>query len=112
MVSLLLVVLTLVSIYSVIGHGWHINSTFYYSQTKDFMEVYPSIDHSSTPLLFGLMLTSSDMNHLENTTIAAVKLAVDNISADKELLQGYSLHYTLTVSQVTSYRSYTTLWIH
>ena len=100
MVSPLSVLLTLVSINCVKGHDWQSNSTFYFSSTNNF-DVYPDIDDSSTPLYFGFMLASSDMDHLDSTTITAVQIAVDDINADKDLLRGYSLHYTLTASQVT-----------
>ena len=101
MVSPSAVLLTLVSVYCVKGHDWQSNSTFYFSSTNNFVDVYPDIDDSYTPLYFGFMLASSDMDHLDNATITAVQIAVDDINADKDLLRGYSLHYTLTASQVT-----------
>ena len=73
----------------------------------DFIEVYPSLSNSRsdgpslTPLYFGLMVAPSEDSDYLNTTLTAVQLALDTINADSDLLRGYSLHYTLTVSQVT-----------
>ena len=66
----------------------------------NFSSVYPSVNESSTtPLYFGLMGASEDSDYL-NTTVTAVQLALDKINSDSDLLRGYSLHYTLTTSQV------------
>ena len=55
---------------------------------------------STTPLYFGLMVVSFEDGDYLNTTVTAVQLAVDEINSDLNLLRGYSLHYTLTASQV------------
>ena len=57
---------------------------------------------STAPLYFGLMVASSEDSYRDylNTTVTAVQLAVDEINSDLHLLRGYSLHYTLTASQV------------
>ena len=66
----------------------------------NFSRVYPSVNSSTTtPLYFGLMGASEDSNYL-NTTVTAVQLALDEINSESHLLRGYSLHYTLTTSQV------------
>ena len=69
----------------------------------NFSRVYPSVNESNssstTPLYFGLMGASEDSDYL-NTTVTAVQLALDEINSESHLLRGYSLHYTLTTSQV------------
>ena len=60
----------------------------------------PDNQSMATPLYFGLMVAPSEDSDYLNTTLTAVQLALDTINADSDLLRGYSLHYTLTVSQV------------
>ena len=67
--------------------------------------VYPleknlSNDSITTPLYFGLMVAPSEDSTYLNTTVTAVQLALDAINTKSDLLKGYSLHYTLTMSQV------------
>ena len=67
--------------------------------------VYPleknlSNDSLTTPLYFGLMVAPSEDSTYLNTTVTAVQLALDTINTNIDLLKGYSLHYTLTVSKV------------
>ena len=57
---------------------------------------------STTPLYFGLMIALSEDSDYLNTTVTAVQLALDEINSDSDILRGYSLHYTLTVSQVNT----------
>ena len=72
---------------------------------ENLSQIYPLEDKSSnpspTPLYFGLMVAPSEDSDYLNTTLTAVQLALDTINADSDLLRGYSLHYTLTVSQVS-----------
>ena len=56
-----------------------------------------SNDSITTPLYFGHMVASSEDSTFLNTTVTAVQLALDAINTKSE---GYSLHYTLTMSQV------------
>ena len=73
----------------------------------NFSRVYPLVSESNLlsiiPLYFGLMGQSEDSDYL-NSTVTAVQLALDKINADSNLLKGYSLHYTLTISQVRNSR--------
>ena len=63
--------------------------------------VYPSVNRSLTiPLYFGLMVAPSKNDDYLNSITTAVQIALDNINGDPDLLRGYSLHYTLTTSQV------------
>ena len=65
------------------------------------VSVYPSVNLSQTiPLYFGLMVAPSENNDYLNSTVTTVQIALDNINDDANLLGGYSLHYTLTTSQV------------
>ena len=65
------------------------------------VSVYPTVNRSLTiPLYFGLMVSPSENNDYLNSTVTAVQIALENINDDPNLLGGYSLHYTLTTSQV------------
>ena len=55
--------------------------------------------NSSLPLHFGLMLTLSG-DQQSTGALAGVQAALDDINSRNDLLPGYSLHYTLTDSQV------------
>ena len=70
---------------------------------NSFVQVYPPVRPSLTPLYFGLMVAPSEDSDYLNTTLTAVQLALDTINADSDLLRGYSLHYILTTSQVRTY---------
>ena len=67
------------------------------------VSVYPSVHRSvALPLYFGLMVSPVSNNDYVNSTVTAVQIALDSINDNPNLLRGYSLHYTLTTSQVTS----------
>ena len=70
---------------------------------NDSVQIYPSLDQSGglSPLYFGLMAAPSEDSDYVNATVKAIQLALDEINDNSDLLRGYSLHYTLTVSQVT-----------
>ena len=66
-----------------------------------YLQVYPEVDEndSRTPLYFALMLSFGG----DYTTIGAlpaVQIALDYINSQPSILSGYTLHYTLTNSQV------------
>ena len=66
-----------------------------------YLQVYPEVDENDgrTPLYFALMLSFGG----DYTTIGAlpaVQIALDYINREPSILPGYSLHYTLTDSQV------------
>ena len=72
------------------------------STNKSFVEVFPAaagINESSVPLYFGLMLSLSG-DQQSTGALAGVQAALDDINSRDDLLPGYSLHYTLTDSQV------------
>ena len=54
-----------------------------------------------SPLYFGLMLSLSG-HHQSTGALAGVQAALDDINSRDDLLPGYSLHYTLTDSQVAN----------
>ena len=61
---------------------------------------FSSIQHDSgIPLYFGLMLSISG-DQQSTGALAGVQAALDDINSREDLLSGYSLHYTLTDSQV------------
>ena len=66
-----------------------------------YLQVYPPVNESDgrTPLYFALMLSFGG----QLTSIGAlpgVQIALDYINSQSDILPGYSLHYTLTDSQV------------
>ena len=66
-----------------------------------YLQVYPPVNESDgrTPLYFALMLSFGG----QFTSVGAlpgVQIALDYINSQPDILPGYSLHYTLTDSQV------------
>ena len=73
------------------------------STVSSYLDVYPPIDESDarTPLHFALLQSfGSEFNG--SGSVAGLRVALDRINSDPTLLPGYSLHYTLTDSQVMS----------
>ena len=69
-----------------------------------YMHIYPNLTNflssmETTPLYFGLMLSLSG-DQQSTGALAGVQAALDDINSRDDLLPGYSLHYTLTDSQV------------
>ena len=59
----------------------------------------PSVNRSC-PLYFALSMSFGG-EYLSSGVIASIQYALDQINRDESLLPGYSLHYTLTDSQVS-----------
>lgn len=73
------------------------------STCSGYIETYPppsTTANGSTPLYFSL-ITSFGAAFNSSGTVPGVQVALDAINSDPSLLPGYSLHYTLTDSQVT-----------
>ena len=71
------------------------------STVSSYLDVYPPIDENDarTPLHFALLQSfGSEFNG--SGSVAGLRVALDRINSDPTLLPGYSLHYTLTDSQV------------
>ena len=69
-----------------------------------YLQVYPAVNESDghTPLYFALMLSfGGDFKSIG--ALPGVQIALDYINSEPSLLPGYSLHYTLTDSQVGIY---------
>ena len=77
-----------------------------------YVEVYPApvdlsrnqldctpTNNETCPLYFALMMSFGG-EYVSSGVIASVQYALDQINSDSDLLPGYSLHYTLTDSQV------------
>ena len=66
-----------------------------------YLGIYPTAEtqNESTALYFGLMLSLSGEQQ-STGALAGVQDALDHINSRHDLLPGYSLHYTLTDSQV------------
>ena len=75
-----------------------------YSQSNRFLQTYPPYDDADprTPLTFALLQSfGGDFN--SSGAVAGVQVALDVINNDTTLLPGYTLHYTLTDSQVSTH---------
>ena len=77
------------------------------SSPGPYLQIYPPVNESDgrTPLYFALMLSFGG----DFTSIGAlpgVQIALDYINSQPSILSGYSLHYTLTDSQVRFYSEY------
>ena len=75
----------------------HISSSY---QTSVAFSSTTGGDNKTLPLYFGLMLSLSG-DHQSTGALAGVQAALDDINRRDDLLPGYSLHYTLTDSQVS-----------
>jgi hypothetical protein len=73
----------------------------YYVDTYPEVTEYASksVNNHSVPLYFGLMLSLSGDDQ-SSGALAGVQAALDEINSRDDLLPGYSLHYTLTDSEV------------
>ena len=71
------------------------------STVRGYLHIYPPIDENDTrkPLHFAL-LQSFGSEYNGSGSVAGLQVALDRINSDPTLLPGYSLHYTLTDSQV------------
>ena len=67
------------------------------------ISVYPPVENDTNcHLYFGLIVFSGeDINTLSN--VAGVRLALNRINNNSNLLQNYTLHYVLSDSQVSDY---------
>lgn len=71
-----------------------------------YLDIYPNVTNTtlkygSFPLYFGLMLSLSGYQQ-STGALAGVQAALDDINSRDDLLIDYSLHYTLTDSQVAT----------
>ena len=66
-----------------------------------YLDIYPPVDENDTrtPLYFAL-LQSFGGDYDGSGSVAGLQVALDRINNDSTLLSGYSLHYTLTDTQV------------
>ena len=70
------------------------------SHGADYLRVYPEETLNNTrPLYFGLMQSFGEEFNASGV-IGGVEVALDQINRDETMLPGYTLHYTLTDSQV------------
>ena len=76
-----------------------------------YLEVYPPVDtaedqfscspsENKTCPLYVAVTMSFGVEYLSSGVVASIQYALDQINEDSSLLPGYSLHYTLTDSQV------------
>ena len=72
-----------------------------YGQSDRYLHTYPPYDEtdSRTPLTFAL-LQSFGGSFNSSGGVASVQVALDVINDNPGLLPGYTLHYTLTDTQV------------
>ena len=68
---------------------------------SSYLQIYPPVNGSDgrTPLYFALMLSFGG-DYTSIGALPGVQIALDYINRQPSILPGYSLHYTLTDSQV------------
>ena len=71
------------------------------STVRSYLQIYPPINENDTrtPLYFAL-LQSFGGQYNGSGSVAGLQVALDRINKDPNLLPGYTLHYTLTDTQV------------
>ena len=71
------------------------------STVRGYLHIYPPVDENDTrtPLYFAL-LQSFGGQYNGSGAVAGLQVALDRINSDPTLLPGYTLHYTLTDTQV------------
>ena len=76
------------------------------STVRGYLHMYPPVDENDTrtPLYFAL-LQSFGGQYNGSGAVAGLQVALDRINRDPTLLQGYTLHYTLTDTQVRLFLS-------
>ena len=66
-----------------------------------YIDTYPrTAENATTKPLFFALITSFGGGFNSSHMIPGVQLALDRINQDPQMLPGYTLHYTLTDSQV------------
>ena len=70
-------------------------------EEPDYLQEYPRINHTDgrKPLYFALMLSRGG-DYTSIGALPGVQIALDYINSQPFILPDYSLHYTLTDSQV------------
>ena len=76
-----------------------------------YLQVYPPINETDgrTPLYFALVLSFGG-DYKSIGVLPGVQIALDYINSQPSILPGYSLHYTLTDSQVLHVRILVIMW--
>ena len=71
------------------------------SKVQGYLHIYPPVDENDTRTsLYFALLQSFGGQYNGSGSVAGLQVALDRINSDPTLLPGYSLHYTLTDSQV------------
>ena len=71
------------------------------STVRSYLQIYPPINENDTrtPLYFALLQSFGGLYN-GSGSVAGLQVALDRINKDPNLLPGYTLHYTLTDTQV------------
>ena len=65
-------------------------------------QIYPPVNDTDgrTPLYFAVVLSFGGSSYKSVGALPGIQIALDYINSEPSILPGYSLHYTLTDSQV------------
>ena len=69
---------------------------------EPYHQIYPPVNDTDgrTPLYFAVVLSFGGSSYKSVGALPGVQIALDYINSERSVLPGYSLHYTLTDSQV------------
>ena len=69
---------------------------------EPYHQIYPPVNDTDgrTPLYFAVVLSFGGSSYKSVGALPGIQIALDYINSEPSILPGYSLHYTLTDSQV------------
>ena len=72
------------------------------SSSWPYHQIYPTVNETDgrSPLYFAVVLSFGGNNYKSIGALPGIQIALDYINSEPSILPGYSLHYTLTDSQV------------
>ena len=77
------------------------------SSSWPYHQIYPTVNETDgrSPLYFAVVLSFGGNSYKSIGALPGIQIALDYINSEPSILPGYSLHYTLTDSQVRTCKS-------